>query len=316
MHVLARTRRLAGLVAALALAATAAPAADPPKPNSPSPQFPQLPRPSKTMEFLRQASDAYKQGRTREAVELTTKAVEANPKEVGTYHFRAQLYVALRDYDKALADYAAALVIQPASPWLYQRRGEVNFKAGRMADAIADFDKFIELSPGQEPHHWQRGIAYYYAGRYEEGRKQFELHQTVNSRDVENAVWHFLCVARLDGVEAARKLLIPISGDARIPMAQVFELFAGKAQPADVLKAAQTPDVPAAQQREQNFYAHLYLGLYFEAVGDLKQAKEHMARAAGEFSSDGYMGDVARVHAQRFREGRPQPPHAVKPAKK
>ena len=160
---------------------------------------------------------------------------------------------------------------------------------------LADFDKFIELVPQQAPYHWQRGIAYYYAGRFEDGRKQFELHQTVNPNDVENAVWHFLCVARESSVEKARTMLMPIKGDARIPMMEVHALFAGKAKPEDVLKAASTDGTPKLQLNRQLFYAHLYLGLYFEVMGDETKATEHI-KAAVQYGTDDYMGDVARVH--------------------
>ena len=207
-----------------------------------------------------------------------------------------------RDYAKAVADYDAGLKLNTNAPIAYQRRGEAHFRLGHFKESIADFDRFIELVPAQAPQHWQRGIALYYAGRYEDGRKQFELHQTVNPRDVENAVWHFLCVARASGAEKARAALIPIDGDARVPMAQVHALFAGKAKPEDVLAAARAGEPPPDRLDNQLFYAHLYLGLYFEAMGDARLAREHVFKAATGFKADHYMGDVARVHAQVLRK--------------
>ena len=82
-------------------------------------------------------------------------------------------------------------------------------------------------------------------------------------------------------------------------MAQVHQLFAGKARPEDVLTAAKA--APAqARGSEPIFYAHLYLGIYFEAIGDAKQARDYILKAAGRASENGYMGDVARVHAENF----------------
>jgi lipoprotein NlpI len=40
----------------------------------------------------------------------------------------------------------------------------------------------------------------------------------------------------------------------------------------------------------------LYLGLYFEALGDVAKAKEHMLKAAKDFQMDHYMGKCAQVH--------------------
>lgn len=74
---------------------------------------------------------------------------------------------------------------------IFQQRGEKRFIEGNIKESIEDFDAVIELRPDRDPYHWQRGIAYYYADRFQEGKEQFERHQTVNSQDVENAVWHF-----------------------------------------------------------------------------------------------------------------------------
>ena len=189
---------------------------------------------------------------------------------------------------------------EPKSSAEWQARGEAQFKQGKITESLRDFDTFLSLEPNQKPFHWQRGIALYYAGRFAEGKQQFELHQTVNSHDVENAVWHFLCTARAEGLEAAKKQLIPIDQDARVPMAQVHKLFAGKASPEDVLAAAQAaPSTTPAG--EPLFYAHLYLGLYFEALGDKEKASEYIFKAAMQAKANGYMGDVARVHAARMK---------------
>jgi lipoprotein NlpI len=170
---------------------------------------------------------------------------------------------------------------------------------GRFKESIAAFDKVIELEPRMEPRHWQRGITYYYAGEYQKGVDQFELHQTVNSQDVENAVWHFICKTRLDGVEAARKALIPIQHDGRVPMEEVWNLFAGKGTVEDVLEAANRS---SPYKRQQLCYAHLYLGLYYEALEKTELAKHHILLAANEYSMDNYMGMVAQVHAEVLRK--------------
>lgn len=174
-----------------------------------------------------------------------------------------------------------------------ERRGEQHFFDGEIAEAIADFDAVIALFPEQDPHHWQRGLAYYYAGEYAKGKAQFERHQTVNTQDVENAVWHFLCAVRAEGgsVETARKDLIPIEHDSRVPMAQVHDLFAGRGTVEQVLEAA-------GDERNALCYAHLYLALYFEALGETEKSAEHIRKAAFDHSMDHYMGKTAQVHAK------------------
>jgi lipoprotein NlpI len=241
---------------------------------------------------------AFKKGESTNALKLATEAIAADPTSTAGYALRGSIYEQTRDHARAIADYDEVLKRDPKAVSIYQRRGAEHFRRGQFDKAVADFDKVIELNPPYEPQHWQRGIALYYAGEFDKGRRQFELHQTVNANDVENAAWHFLCVARLSGVDKARVSLIPIDGDARVPMKQIHELFDGKAKPEDVLRAARAGNPPPGTLNNQLFYAHLYLGLYFEAIGDAKQARDHISKAATDFKSDHYMGDVARVHAQ------------------
>ncbi|MBM3891852.1 MAG: tetratricopeptide repeat protein, partial [Verrucomicrobia bacterium] len=97
-------------------------------------------------------------------------------------------------------------------------KGEAHFFAGRIRECLVEWDAQVKEDTSSLPGHWQRGLALYYAERYTDGRAQFEAHQKVNSEDVENAAWHFLCVAKAENVDAARKAFIPITRDARVPM--------------------------------------------------------------------------------------------------
>jgi lipoprotein NlpI len=182
---------------------------------------------------------------------------------------------------------------QPAAarPQAVFDRAVAEFLAGRIEQSVAGFDQLAKLAPGSAADLWQRGIALYYAGRYRDCRAQFEAHRIVNPNDVENAAWHFLCVARGDSVQAAKAALLPVGPDARLPMRQIYDLFRGAVSPDEVLRAA-------GARPEAIFYAHLYLGLYFEALGDKARALEHITTAAAERyrAQGGYMHAVARIH--------------------
>lgn len=182
----------------------------------------------------------------------------------------------------------------------FQRRGAEHFFAARIKESIADFDAYLALYPEEDPHHWQRGLSYYYAGEFGKGVAQFERHQTVNTQDVENAVWHFLCAVKQPGgtVEAARKDFIDIERDGRVPMAEVHRLFAGTGTAEAVLKAAEGNGATGEELRNQLCYAHLYLGLYHEALGDEAAMRKHIALAANDHRMEHYMGKVAQVHAK------------------
>ena len=182
----------------------------------------------------------------------------------------------------------------PRQPRVYIQRGMTYFKLGHIAEAITDFDRAEHLDPALTPYLWQRGLAYYYAERFADGARQFEVDLTVNQHDVEETVWRYLCQAQVQGAPAAREGLLPVRHDPRAVMGWIYKLFAGECAVETVW--IQHRD---AGQREQ-FYTHLYIGLYYEAKRDVARARQHITQAATMQVVDDYMGWVAMVH-QRLR---------------
>ena len=166
-----------------------------------------------------------------------------------------------------------------------------DFFLGNIKKSADGFDQLVKLAPSAIPRLWQRGIVLYYAGRYEDCRKQFESHRTYNPNDVENAAWHFLCVALLESPEQAKLELLPVGPDSRRPMQEVYGLFAGELTANEVLAATQG-------ELSAEFFANLYLGLHAEALGNSQAAINYLQTAADDKYArvGGYMHMVARVH--------------------
>jgi lipoprotein NlpI len=186
---------------------------------------------------------------------------------------------------------------QGQSPQALLDRAVSEFSKGRISESVAAFDELARVAPREAPYLWQRGIALYYAGRFQDCRAQFESHRTVNADDVENAAWHFLCVARAESPDAARAALLPVGPDSRVPMREIYEMFRGTTTADAVLKAAGT-------RPQSRFYAHLYIGLYSEALGEQARAREQIDLAAQPQFADagGYMHMVAVVHRARLNK--------------
>lgn len=99
---------------------------------------------------------------------------------------------------------------------------------GEIAGALRAFDSVLRLRPDLESTLWQRGLALYYASRYEEGSTQFEVNMKSNGADVEEVVWRCVCDAKVLGFEAAReRMLVPAGVDDRVPMKEILALFRG-----------------------------------------------------------------------------------------
>lgn len=192
------------------------------------------------------------------------------------------------------------------SPELLQRVAEILYRAGASKQSLPFFDRVIELEPRFAPSNWQRGIALSSCGEWDAGAKQFKIHHDVNPDDVENSAWYFLCVAKTKGMEAARETVIPSRGDSRQPMMSVLKMLQGSLEPEQVAQAAvdNTSEGTSARKSAQ-FYADLYIGLYYDSLGDAKQAQQYLKRSL-TYGIDGYMADTARVYlADRFEASKP-----------
>jgi lipoprotein NlpI len=247
-------------------------------------------------EYRKKAQAALAGGEPDKALSLARKAVSLVPDDPDGHFLMAKAEAALGRSEEATQELREVLRLDPKFVDAYDLLGSELFKLGAFKESVEAFNKFVEARPDEKPGHWRRGISLYYAGQYDEGRKQFEGYEKVDTNDVENAVWHFLCAAKADGVEKARAGMLKIGKDKRVPMKQIYDLFHGDLKPEDVLAAAKAGEATEEERKRRLFYAHLYLGLYFDLIGEKQTAREEFTFAAHKYRIAHYMGDVARVH--------------------
>jgi tetratricopeptide (TPR) repeat protein len=177
--------------------------------------------------------------------------------------------------------------------------GQLLYRAGLIEPSIESFERFVQARPGERPYLWQLGIAYYDAGRFREGAELFEEHRRVNPNDVENALYHWLCIAAEHGVEQATERMLPAPGDTRIPMHEVYQLYAGTGSVEKVLGAVERLAADDPKRVDAMLSANLYIGLWDHAHGRTDDARERF-RTAADTPRTYYMADVARVWAERY----------------
>jgi lipoprotein NlpI len=243
------------------------------------------------------AETALREKKHDEAVRLATEAIAISPDQPGGYVIRARAYAAAGKSAEAIADLDRLIRLSPRSFSLFEARGTEKFKQQKFTEAIADFDEEIKLEPAREPWHWKRGLAYYYAGEYAKGRDQFQQYHDREDNDVENAVWRVMCMARIKdiGLKKAQEEILVVRRDRRVPMMEVYAMFAGKAKPDDVLKAIEQGEPNEQERNGRVFYGNLYLGLFADMTGQPKRAIEHL-KTAVEHPIDHFMWDIAKLH--------------------
>lgn len=262
-------------------------------------------------ELFLQAIEALDAGQTAKMVQLLERAIPLDPTNAFAYIKRGQLFDLIGNNQRAVDDFSQAMAYMPAYANAYQMRGCNQFKLGNVKAAVQDWQVFLQLNPDKEAEHWQICVGFALLGHYEEARKRFDWHATTNTDDLEVAFWHFLCVARTEGVETAREHIKSASGEKRVPMAALHALYAGRGTEADVWLAVERGAPDKDERAKREFFAHYYLGLLRQSEGKLDEAKESVQKALTiAKANDGFIGDspggqlrggdIARVHVQQI----------------
>jgi len=77
-------------------------------------------------------------------------AININPNFAAAYNNRGSAVQAKGDYDRAIADYSEAIRIDPNYAVAYSNRGNLFEAQGRREDAIADFLRALAIDPNHE----------------------------------------------------------------------------------------------------------------------------------------------------------------------
>lgn len=107
--------------------------------------------PDSTSVLAAQIHLAVLQDNAEQAISLCDEAIR-NLNNSFAYLLRAETYVALKQNDKAAADFERALTLEPKKADIWVARSEFRYSVlGRIRDALADIRKAMELSPNSLP---------------------------------------------------------------------------------------------------------------------------------------------------------------------
>ncbi len=238
-------------------------------------------------------------GQLDEAIGDLTQAVKLKP-SAEAHLIRGECHSALDRHKNAIADFDRTLELEPRLHAAYHHRGRERFKNGEIEKSIADFDKMIELEPAHENECWERGLSRYYAGQFALAQKSFEDYHKVGPRDIENGLWRMISQAEVAGLPAAQKDLLKYDPKERPPFPLAYDLYAGQSKPEFVIEHALDGATDETDKKTRTFYAHLYVGLWFVASHDRPAATAHLEKAAALRSTD-YMWYVAREQLKRLK---------------
>jgi tetratricopeptide (TPR) repeat protein len=109
-----------------------------------------------------QQNKIWKNGET-----LWTHVIGAYEEAVTPWGNRANYYQSIKAYDQAIADYEAAIGIDPESNNLYSSLGKVYFDKGDVQNALKNYNKGLALPKPFGELYINRGAAYASLGQYD-----------------------------------------------------------------------------------------------------------------------------------------------------
>lgn len=95
-----------------------------------------------------------------ELIQFLNQALETEP-TAERYHLRGIAWQALKNYDRALSDFDAALKLKTDNPHIYVNRGNIWRLKGEYAKALTDLNQAIQLNPSSANAFHIRGLIYF-----------------------------------------------------------------------------------------------------------------------------------------------------------
>lgn len=204
--------------------------------------------------------------------------------------------------EKRVSSLTANIEKTPDSVTLYSQRGDALFFLAKFKEAVADYEKMVELDAAQDSSHWRRGIALFYAEEYKKAAHQFEIYHSFDDVDRENGIWRYFSQYKAYGAKKAKEGLLKYRKDDREPFPSVYRLFSGELSAKDVLDGVKAAEISKTERTKREFYAYLYVGLNDALEGrDAAAIRNLHASTANTWGPEAgfgpnYMWHVGRLH--------------------
>lgn len=127
--------------------------------------------------------EAYVTGNYELSIEYYTRAMDAAPEAGYIYDNRGLSYDALGETENALADFNRAIELDSILIAAYVNRGWIYHKIGEYENAIADFERAIELDSHYYKAYIGRAYMYYLAEEYEQAIDYYTTALELNSEE-------------------------------------------------------------------------------------------------------------------------------------
>ena len=211
-------------------------------------------------DLAKQGLAAQQQGDWPTAIDLYSQALAAGDlstkSKAQLLGLRANAYGATGAFDKALADFAAAMDALPGQPAPFIGRSIVYRQMGDYTHAIEDAGTALDHSPGYSLAYTNRGLANFYAGNFAAAAEDFAHSQKDDPTEPDFVLWLHLSRARAGQDDAAELEANAARINPTIWSGPAVYFFLGKvsAQDLPILAGSQNLVIEMQQTCEALFY--------------------------------------------------------------
>jgi lipoprotein NlpI len=250
--------------------------------------------------------EARHRGAFEKAVGLYTAAIQSGHLDgaalAGAYAKRGDTYRDQARYDRAIADFAAALKIDPGLAEAHNGRALVFSQQGLYDRAIVDYRAALKLKPDFAFAYTALGRAYFYKGEFSKAAASFKDRLKIKPRHIFPMLWLYLARARSGG--DAKPELAGYLADAKKDfwIYQAALLYMGKATPQQVLDAAGKGE--PEERRQRGAEANFYIGQYFLINGNSEAATRYFKKVVDTGITRFYEYTGAEVELRRMARAR------------
>jgi lipoprotein NlpI len=195
-----------------------------------------------------------------------TKIIESGrlsgPALAQRYWERGKHYGKLGRYENAVADYSAALDIDPGMVKVYIDRAVAYARVEKYQAAYTDFNQAAKLQPGNALVYAHRGTLSFLLGKYRDAAADFERYLGLRPTDMYRMLWLYLSEKYQDRNASSTLSKYADKVDLVQWPGAIVELYSGAVDAAAVIEALSkgVPNMRAGHKCEAYYYlAHYYL---------------------------------------------------------
>jgi tetratricopeptide (TPR) repeat protein len=131
-----------------------------------------------SVQMLRQeAADEAKQGNYAQAISLLTQVIQSSlsGRTAMDYNNRGLMYFHCGQLEEAIADYNRALELNPNLAAAYNNRANCYVNQGELIYALVDYDRALDLNPFHLRALINQGVTFRHLGMYREALDNFDI---------------------------------------------------------------------------------------------------------------------------------------------